>query len=184
MWILEVLILGIVLSADSFSAAVAMGTRPFKRSDAFKFAVCSGGAEGLATAGGYFAGAYFIGLISSVDHWIAFGLLSLIALHMAYEGIQGLRNPEVHAETLDFHSFTKVLLVSFATSLDAFGVGVSLGVANKSIAPYLLSISAWAFVATLVGLYLARKLSGKFGPIFTLIGAAVLGFLAFEMLKI
>ncbi|MNK97687.1 putative manganese efflux pump MntP [compost metagenome] len=181
---IEVFILGLVLSADSFSAAVAMGARPFKRSDALKFAFSSGGAELLATLAGFWAGAHVISMIASVDHWIAFGLLALVALHMAIEGIEGLRNKHVKEEQVDFHSFTKVLVVSFATSLDAFGVGVSLGVANKPITPFLISIGLWAFVATLVGLYLARRLSDKFGPIFTLIGAAVLGYMSIQMLSI
>jgi len=174
----EVLILGLVLSADSFSAAVAMGARPFTRNDALKFAFSSGGAELLATLAGFWAGAHVISLIASVDHWIAFGLLALVAVHMAMEGIEGLRNRhEPKEEQVDFHSFGKVLLVSFATSLDAFGVGVSLGIANKPITPFLVSIGLWAFASTLVGLYLARQLSDKFGPIFTLIGAAVLGYM-------
>lgn len=181
----EVFALGLVLSADSFSAAVAMGARPFKRSDAIKFALCSGGAELLATAAGYWAGHNVISLISSVDHWIAFGLLALVAIHMAMEGIEALRNRHKETEEMpDFHSFGKVLLVSFATSLDAFGVGVGLGVADKPVGPFLVSIGFWAFAATIVGLYLARKLSDKFGPIFTLIGAAVLGYMSIQMLSI
>jgi putative Mn2+ efflux pump MntP len=183
--ITEVIALGLVLSADSFSAAVAMGARPFKRNDALKFAASSGGAEVLATIGGFFAGTHVISLISSVDHWIAFGLLAVVAIHMAVEGINGLRNKHLEAaEALNFHSFAKVLFVSFATSLDAFGVGVGLGVANKPIAPYLFSIGFWAFTTTMVGLYLSRRLSAKFGPIFTLIGAVVLAMISIQMLKI
>lgn len=182
--IIEFLAVGLVLSADSFSAAVAMGTRPFERSDALKFALCSGGAEVLATVGGFLAGAHIISMYSSIDHWVAFGLLAAVAIHMAIEGIQGLRNKNVVIEELKFHSFAKVLIVSFATSLDAFGVGVGLGAANKSINPYLISIGFWAFVATLAGLYLSRRLSSKFGPVFTLVGAGVLGVISLQMLKI
>ncbi len=181
---LEVLILGLVLSADSFSAALAMGSRPFTTKDALRFAFSSGGAELIATLIGFLAGSHVISLISSIDHWIAFGLLAAVAIHMAMEGIQGLRNPEPKDEQVDFHSFTKVLIVSFATSLDAFGVGVTLGIANKPIVPFLVSIGLWAFTTTLIGLYLARKLSDKMGPIFTLIGAAVLGYMSIQMLSI
>ncbi|MDG0815920.1 manganese efflux pump MntP [Bdellovibrio svalbardensis] len=182
--LLEVLVLGLVLSADSFSAALAMGSRPFTKNDALKFALSSGGAELIATLVGFLAGSHIISMISSIDHWIAFGLLAAVAIHMAMEGIEGLRHPHKEAEEVDFHSFTKVLIVSFATSLDAFGVGVTLGVANKPIIPFLASIGLWAFVATLVGLYLAKRLSDKMGPIFTLVAAAILGFLSIQMLKI
>lgn len=184
MFFMEVLLLGVVLSADSFSAAVAMGSRPFTRKDAIKFAFCSGGAESLATLAGFLAGAHVISLIASIDHWIAFSLLAAVAIHMAHEGFQGLKSKATASEQIDFHSFTKILIVSFATSLDAFGVGISLGVAHKPIVPYLISIGLWAFVSTLVGLFLARKLSVKFGPIFTLLGALVLGVMSIQMLSI
>jgi manganese efflux pump family protein len=57
-------------------------------------------------------------------------------------------------------------------------------VAHKPILPYFISIGIWAFVATIAGLYLARKLSKKFGPIMTMIGSLVLVALAFQMLSI
>ena len=181
---LEVLMYGLILSADSFSAAVAMGHRPFTEKDAFKFAASSGGAEALVTLVGALAGAQIVSRFGEIDHWIAFFLLGGVALHMAYEGIRDLLNKEVKQEQLNFHSYTKILIVSFATSLDALGVGISLGIAHKPILPFFFSIGAWAFVATIAGLHLARKLSKKFGPVMSLVGATVLGVLAFQMLKI
>ena len=77
-----------------------------------------------------------------------------------------------------------MLIVSFATSLDAFGVGIGFGIAHKPIVPYVISIGIFAFVATIAGLYLAKKLSKKFGPFVSLIGSIVLGIMAFKMLKI
>lgn len=181
---LEVIVVGAILSVDSFSAAVAMGHRPFSKNDAYKFALSSGGAEALVTLVGALAGSQIISRFQAIDHWVAFILLAAVAAHMAYEGISDLLSKEIKEEKLDFHSFTKVLIVSFATSLDAFGVGIGLGIAHKPIIPYFISIGIWAFVSTMVGLHLARKLSSKFGPIMNLFGAVVLGILAFQMLKI
>lgn len=183
-YLFEITIIGLILSADSFSAAVAMGLRPFSKKDAIKFALSSGGAEALVTLAGAMAGLHLISKIKSFDHWIAFGLLMAVAIHMAYEGLQDFFSKEEKIEKLDFHSFTKVLVVSFATSLDAFGVGIGLGITKKPILPFVLSIGIWAFLSTIVGLYLAKKLSHKFGPAISLIGAIILGILAFQMLKI
>jgi putative Mn2+ efflux pump MntP len=182
--IYEVVIVGLVLSADSFSAAVAMGHRPFSERDAYRFALASGGAEALMTLIGAIAGNFIISKFSSIDHWIGFILLGGVAVHMAYEGIESLLSKEVKIEQLEFHSFKKVLIVSFATSLDALGVGIGLGISKKPIAPFIASIAFWAFVTTILGLHLARKLSQKFGPIMNLMGALVLGYLAFQILKI
>ena len=182
--LLEVSIVGLVLSADSFSAAVAMGHRPFTKRDAYRFALSSGGAEALVTLIGALAGSQVISRFEAIDHWVAFGLLAAVAAHMAYEGIRDLFSKEVKEDQLDFHSFTKVLIVSFATSLDAFGVGIGLGVSGKPLAPFILSIGFWAFTTTILGLHLAKRLSSKFGPIMSLFGALVLGVIAFQMLKI
>lgn len=180
----EVLIFGLILSADSFSAAVAMGSRKFSNKDLLKFAFASGGAEGVSTLAGFFAGSTIIAQIAAYDHWVAFTLLAGVALHMAYEGIQGLRSKETKEDSHKFHSFTKILIVAFATSLDAFGVGIGLGVANRNIWPFVISISLWAFVSTAIGLHLGKTFSKKLGPIFTIFAALLLGYLSIEMLKI
>lgn len=186
--IYEIIIIGLILSADSFSAAIAMGLRPFSKKDALKFAVSSGSAEALSAFAGTMAGIHLISKIKAVDHWIAFTLLMLVAIHMAYEGFIDLSNKEIKEEKLDFHSFTKILIVSFATSLDAFGVGIGLGISKASITPYILSIGIWAFLSTIAGLYLATNLSKKFGhkfsPIITIIGSIILAIMAFKMLEI
>lgn len=182
--IFEVMILGLILAADSFTAAVAMGSRPFTLKDALKFAFSSGGAEALATLAGALAGAQIIKRFEAYDHWIAFILLMGVALHMAWEGISEMRHKGEKPEKVDFHSFVKVLIVSFATSLDALGVGIGLGVAHRPITPFIISIGLWAFAATIAGLYLSRRLSKKVGPIMTLVCSLVLGLLAFQMLKI
>jgi putative Mn2+ efflux pump MntP len=182
--LLEILSLGLILSADSFSAAMAMGSRKFTTNDLLKFAFASAGAEALSTLVGFFAGSRVMSLISAYDHWIAFGLLMAVALHMVYEAIEGFRGNIDEGDSDTFHSFTKILIVSFATSMDAFGVGIGLGIAHKPIWAYIGSIGFWAFAATVVGLYLGHTFSKKLGPIFTLIAAAVLGYLAVQMLKI
>lgn len=183
-YLIEVITIGLVLSADSFSAAVAMGHRPFSKKDAYQFALSSGGAEALMTLIGALAGSFVISKFSAIDHWVGFILLGGVAIHMLYEGVTDLKNNTIKEEKLDFHSFKKVLIVSFATSLDAFGVGIGLGISKKPILPFIASIAFWAFLTTIIGLHLARKLSQKFGPIMNIVGSIVLGFLAFQILKI
>ncbi|MDD4976969.1 MAG: manganese efflux pump [Bacteriovorax sp.] len=138
--IYEIIVIGFVLSADSFSAAVAMGHRPFTEKDAYRFAIASGGAEALMALIGALAGSLVISKFSAIDHWIGFILLGGVAIHMGHEGIVDLMSKTLKEEKLDFHSFKRVLLVSFATSLDAFGVGVGLGISKKPILPYITSI--------------------------------------------
>ena len=182
--ITEIFIVGLVLSVDSFSVAVAMGLRPFQKKDALRFAFSSGGAEALFALLGAMAGVHLITQFKAFDHWIAFFLLAAVSLHMAYEGLKNFKGPREKEETVKFHSYAKLLILSFATSLDAFCVGIGLGVSQKPILPFVLSIGIWAFAVTIIGMYLARKISGKLGPVINLFGAVVIMILAFQMLKI
>ncbi|MBM5782844.1 MAG: hypothetical protein FJ368_05430, partial [Pelagibacterales bacterium] len=132
----EIFFIGLILSIDSFSAAIAMGTRPFLKKDAIKFAFTSGVSEALVALIGAFAGAYLIKKFQAFDHWIAFSLLMAVSLNMAYEGFSDLFCKEKKEEKSDFHGFFKILIVSLATSLEAFGVGIGLGIAKDSVSLY------------------------------------------------
>jgi putative Mn2+ efflux pump MntP len=181
--IFEVVMVGLVLCVDSFSAALAMGARPHSNRDTLKFALSSGGAEALVSFLGAITGATVVAKFDSVDHWISFFLLAAVALHMAYEGFIELKNMKNKEEKpREFHSFLKVLIVSFATCLDAFAVGVSLGVSDKPLTPFVASIGMWAFFATILGMNIAKFASKKLGSIFSLIGSLVLLILAFKFL--
>lgn len=173
--VFEILFVGLVLCADSFSAALALGARPHKFSDTLKFAFSSGGAEALVSFLGAIAGAKVISDFDSIDHWISFFLLTVVALHMAYEGFMEFKDKgDEEKMPREFHSFIKVLVVSFATSLDAFAVGMSLGVSGKTLNPYIASIGLWAFFSTIIGMGIAKVASRKIGPVFSIIGSFVL----------
>lgn len=189
-YMLEILIVGLVLSADSFSAALAMGFRNHTKWDVVKFALSSGIAEGLVAFFGAMIGVKVIAEFDKYDHWISFVLLLIVSLHMIKEGWEEIRaekNEEQSAKVISFHSFAKVLMVSFATSLDAFAVGVTLGSRAQSIGvslyPYIISISLWAFFSTIFGMALAKRVSERFGGYFSLAGALVLLVMAFKLLK-
>lgn len=183
--LLEIIVVGLVLSVDSFSAALAMGARNHKFSDSLKFAFSSGGAEALVSFLGAIAGVQIISRFDSIDHWVSFFLLIIVAIHMFYEGVCEFRDRDSQKENepKKFHSFFKILLVSFATSLDAFAVGVSLGVAGKPLLAYISSIGLWAFFSTIIGMSIAKKVSNKIGPLFNFIAAFVLIALAVKFLS-
>jgi putative Mn2+ efflux pump MntP len=181
--IIEILVVGLVLCADSFSAAIALGSRPHKFSDTLKFAFSSGGAEALVSFLGAVAGAKIISEFDLIDHWVSFLLLLAVAIHMAIEGISELRGKfKEEDRPRQFHSFLKIIIVSFATSLDALAVGVSLGVTGKPLLPFITSIGLWAFFSTILGMSIAKVASKKLGPLFNLIGSFVLITLAFKFL--
>lgn len=179
MMYIEVVLIGLVLSVDSFSAALAMGTRPYKLQDLLKFAFSSSIAEVIFTFLGAMAGARLAKQVDAYDHWVSFIILLIVAFHMVYESFQ-----DQHTEQSEkkFHSFLKILIVSFATSLDAFAVGVSLGLSQKPLIPFVTSIGAFAFFATVLGMQIAKRASLKLGNMINLFGAVILILLAISFL--
>lgn len=183
--ILELIIFTVVLSIDSFTAAVALGFRHFSAKRAFLFAFSSGFSEGMATLIGFGLGSLAQALIAEYDHWVAFSLLSAVGLHMCYAAIKEMRSEaEAESDEPRKHSVMKIIFVSSVTSIDALGVGVTLGLVDKPIALYSSLIGIGAFTSTYVGLFLAKKISGSLGGKIELAGGIVLILLGIKMLSI
>ncbi len=159
---LELILFALVLSADSFSAALAMGTRPFTFKRATFFAFSSGLGEGLAAYVGYGLGLSFIGILSTSVQWLAFAALWAVGLNMIYHAVQDIKAGSDRSEEIVAHGSLKILFISIITSFDALGVGVSLGAVHKPILIYAPVIGLFAIMATYLGLFLAKKLKAQF----------------------
>ncbi|MFQ6538878.1 MULTISPECIES: manganese efflux pump MntP family protein [Aphanothece] len=181
---IELLLFTLVLSIDSFSAAIALGLRHFSARRAFFFALSSGLSEGLAIALGFLLGHFAQSLITQYDHWLAFALLVLVGGHMCYRACMDMKSRGDRGDEVKVHGLLKILFVSSVTSIDSLGVGISLGLVNKPIALYSLVVGIGAFAATYSGLFLAKKLSSRFGEKIEFMGGAVLIALGIKMLSI
>ena len=87
-----------------------------------------GGFQALMPVIGYFLGSTFAGLVSSVDHWIAFVLLGIIGGNMIKESSG---KDEVSCAP-DF-SVKTMFAMAVATSIDALAIGVSFAFLDVSI---------------------------------------------------
>ena len=136
----ELLLLGIGLSMDAFAVSVCKGLaaqRPDKKT-ALICGIWFGFFQALMPVIGYFLGRVFADAIEAVDHWIAFGLLSIVGVNMIKEALEGCDTPPDPDLSLK-----AMLPLAVATSIDALAVGVSLAMAAK--------VSIWTAV-TLIGL--------------------------------
>ncbi len=181
---LELLLFTLVLSVDSFSAAIALGFRHFSPRRALFFALSSGFAEGLATALGFGLGKIARNLIVDYDHWVAFVLLAAVGIHMCRQAYLEIRDGKAEEPGVKVHGAAKILFVSTVTSIDSMGVGVSLGLVSKPIVLYSLAIGIGAVLATYLGLFLARRLSMRFGGRVEFVAGIVLLLLGIRMLSI
>ena len=107
---------------DAFAVSICKGlsVRKLKADHVVKAGLWFGGFQALMPLLGYYVGVHFSGMVSSVDHWIAFVLLGIIGFNMIKESREG----EEEEVAPDF-SFRTMLAMAVATSIDALAIGVS-----------------------------------------------------------
>lgn len=123
---LTLLLLAAGLSMDAFAVSVCKGMSMKKTGlpQALIVGLWFGGFQALMPIVGYFLGIQFMGLISAWDHWIAFGLLTLIGVNMIREAFEKDDKKAKKPEKSDL-AFRTMLMAAVATSIDALAVGVS-----------------------------------------------------------
>ena len=155
-YILEILFLSVALSMDSFTVSITCGlqkTLTKKRTFflAFSFAFF----QALLPLLGALLGDAFSSIMSKADHWIAFALLFIIGLKMIMDG----RNFKLKEKIFDVSSFKVIILLSLATSIDAFIVGISFSM-MWTIMQQVIAILA-IFVATFLFSFMGVKMGER-----------------------
>lgn len=108
---------------------------------------------------GWAVGLGFKDLISSADHWVAFGLLGLVGGKMIYGDLRG--KAEAEPEPLPPAGATTLLVLAVATSIDALAVGFSLTFVGSILLP-VLAIGLVTFFLCFAGVHLGHRYS-RFG---------------------
>lgn len=159
LWTLLLIALGV--SADAFAVALGKGLhlRRLTRRDALTLSLAFGGFQALMPVVGWLLATGFRGYITEWDHWIAFGLLGLIGGKMIHEALSAGEDDEADAEGIGVR---ELLLLSFATSVDALAVGISFAFLDVAIGPAALLIGAVTFLVSLVGVRLGHRAGVRF----------------------
>jgi len=154
MTFIEILLIGIGLSMDCFAVSVGFGTlKKLVWKDLLRMALFFGFFQGMMTFVGWWVGDSLKQIIESVDHWIAFSLLSFIGIRMIMESFKH----EEERTSVDIRKVSILLSISVATSIDALMTGVSFGFINVDIVKSVILISSVTFIVTLAGGKLGEK---------------------------
>jgi len=169
---LEVIFLAIGLAMYCFAVAVASGyaIKALKMRHAFIIAAFFGAFQAIMPVVGWLAGRSFSAWLFSVDHWIAFGLLTGIGCKMIYEAF-GITRLEKEPNRMNL---SMLLLLSVATSIDALAVGLSLSILRTPIAAPALIIGIVAFVLSFVGTYIGQHMGKHFENKLEALGGVIL----------
>ena len=175
----ELLILAVGLAMDAFAVAVCKGLslRTLKQQQALLVGVWFGLFQALMPALGWLLGSAFSGLVQSVDHWMAFVLLSIIGGNMIREGLQG--DDENCDPSL---SFGVMLLLAVATSIDALAVGITFAFLNVSILLAVALIGVVTFTISAVGVKMGNLFGARYKSKAEFFGGAVLILIGLKIL--
>src|SRR5512136_2509421 len=129
----SVLLIAIGLSADCFAVALGASTSAKGASylQALRVSLAFGVFQSIMPVLGWLAGKTVVDLISDYDHWVAFGLLTIIGGRMIWESF---RPKESESDQRDFSKGMMLLTLAVATSIDALAVGLSFAFLKVNIA--------------------------------------------------
>jgi putative Mn2+ efflux pump MntP len=170
------------LGCDAFAVGMAVGTRSPCSRACFRLWFHFGLFQFLMPIIGWYSGKTIIVYFADYDHWIAFGLVFVIASKMLFES---LKKDEDAIETkADPTRGLSLVGLSLATSMDALGLGLGMGVTGMNLFFPAVIIGVVASIMTWTGLKLGKNLSARFGKKVETFGALILYLIAFKLLSI
>ena len=170
----SIIIIGIGLSMDCFAVAISKGIHAKKHFFwlTFRMAVLFGLSQAIMPLTGYFAKVGYAEYMKDFDHWIAFGLLTLIGGKMLIEGFKST-DPDCEKITNPF-AWASLLSLALATSIDAFATGIVFIPYPYIIWKAIAIIGLTSFLFTFLGMYIGVHFGKRFHIKVEMIGGLIL----------
>lgn len=173
------LLTSIALSLDAFAVAVSCGITKSADSHAakFKLALFFGAFQGLMPAAAFYLSGIIKIDLGKFTGITAFLILLIIGIHMIRESFKT-------EEECGYGKLTikRLLLLSVATSIDAFATGVSFSLLDIDIWPVVLMIAVTTFALSLTGVYFGCRIGDKLKNRAELAGGIILIFIGLKIL--
>lgn len=157
---IPIVFLAVALAMDAFAVALVQGAAGrLSIGGAARVGLTFGLAQGMMPLAGWGLGVAFAGAFQSFDHWLAFGLLSILGIRMIMEGlIHGEEEPEPRRLSL-----LSLLVAALATSIDAAAAGLALPLLGQPIPVACLIIGATTSILSFAGVLLGRRVGFRVG---------------------
>ncbi|HMB22907.1 MAG: manganese efflux pump MntP family protein [Chloroflexota bacterium] len=119
---------------------------------------------------GWFAGATIVRYVERFDHWIVLVLLGYVGISLIRSGF----DKEGQAFEQDPSTGKVLVMLSFATSIDAFAVGLSIAFLNVPIVLSIAMIGLTALLLSALGLFVGTCLGEVCGKRMEILGGLIL----------
>jgi putative Mn2+ efflux pump MntP len=172
----SIVLLGLAMSTDAFAAALGKGAgmlRP-RWKEALRIGLIFGVVEGLTPIVGWLLGSAASRHIEQWDHWIAFGMLGALGLHMIYKAVIDEGDAEGSVAGQGRAGMWSLALTGLATSIDAMAVGVGLAFVDVNILVVAVVIALCTFTMVTLGIMAGRALGTLIGKRAEMVGGVIL----------
>jgi manganese efflux pump family protein len=172
MGVVEILLIAVGVAMDAFAVSLGIGTTAYAegRRPLFRLSFHFGLFQAIMPVLGWLAGTTVAHLIASVDHWIALALLAFVGARMIRSGLD--HTGESHAR--DPSRGGNLIMLSVATSIDAFAIGLGLAMLRVSILLPVVVIGVVTSSLSLLGLLAGHRLGRTFGKRMEVLGGLIL----------
>ena len=169
---LTITLIALSLAMDCFAVSITSGItiKQLRINHALQIAIFFGSFQALMPVIGWAAGMGLRELISGIDHWIAFALLSTIGLKMIYEANK-LAWERKKMNPLNVYVLS---MLSIATSIDALAVGVSFAFLKVSVLTSIIIIGTITFILSFFGVFVGNRTGHFFEKKMELAGGLIL----------
>lgn len=170
--------LGLAMDAFAVAVAASVAIGRITPRQVFRLSWHFGLFQALMPVLGWAAGTTFVHHVQKWDHWAAWGLLTAIGIRAIAGALTG---QEDTAESDPTRGMSLVML-SFATSMDALAVGLGFAMLDMSIWVPVAMIGIVAASMTMLGMLLGGQLGEAFGRKMEVAGGTVLIGIGFKIL--
>jgi manganese efflux pump family protein len=160
------------LAMDALAVSLGIGTagQITKLRGRIRLAAHFGIFQSGMAALGWLAGETMTRYVNGFDHWIAFVLLGYVGVNLIRAGF----NKDGKAFEQDPSTGRTLVILSFATSIDAFAVGLSIAFLNVPIFLSVIMIGIVTLILSAVGLFVGIRLGETFGKRMEILGGLIL----------
>lgn len=148
---MEIIFIAIALAMDSAALCMANTVRceNFYMLQILKMSFIFSIFQGAMTVFGYYLGLGFVEFITSIDHFIAFGILVFLGYKMIKES--GQKESEIG------FSQKALILGAVATSIDALAIGVTFSFQKMDVILAAITIGFVCFILCILASYIGKK---------------------------
>lgn len=182
---IDIFLIAIGLAMDAFAVAICKGLNmnKFKLNHSLIIALFFGFFQAFMPLIGWFLGSRFQKYIVSVDHWIAFLLLSVIGINMLRETFKGgesncCNDSIVTSQSLESQkdnlNIKQLFVLAIATSIDALAVGITFALNDVNIPKAASIIGIITLILAFIGVIIGNKFGDKYEKKATLTGGIIL----------